>query len=473
MSGFLTHYRIQLVRVTREPFTLLVLIFTAAASLFFWPGLCDPDDADGFLGHAIEGVDATGILFIWLIVLSMLSGILLAGPIVAGRKAEPFSIRAFPALPVGPGARNLAEAAVIVTFIVTARGAVLLLGERVPAAIPFPGLGAEGEDFRLAYAGETVWGCFLIFPFILSWVAPARATAYYVTRPILLGVLCWIALELGFLSSPGPLAGTSLVLSLITLLTAGKEPLFSGSRMNSSAVPVIRRRPCLSPERQLRRDLWLGPLPAAALLIALEIVCLILNQVVALPRFGFYMLSSLVFGFILSFVILRPMGSSVIAMGLSSLSSYHKPGDFCLVWANLPVRREAVTRGIYLHGLVTGTGAWLFVLGVNLANTWLKTGELYFADTEGDPAGKFFFPMIALIPCLAGGLTCAAKGDTFRGIVSLAAVIAVFIVHFGCLMARAPMELETGILIAVAAAGGIPPLVHLRTPRPSEQTRSN
>lgn len=465
MRSFLAHYRIQLMRLSRQPFTLAVLIFCGVASLFFWPGLCDPDDPAGIVGNLVEDIDARGILFLWLITLSMMAGILLSGPISAGPRAELFSVRACPALPVGPKTRIAAEGLIIFTFIIAARGVVFLLGEEVRLAVPLPGLATEGAGFRAPFAADTAWGCLLILPFVLSWVAPAATTVYYISRPILLGCLFWVALELGYLAAPLLLLTTSLALCFATLQTAGREPTIRMLRKRSAGPPVLRFRTCRSPESQLRRDMWLGPLPAAAALIGLEAVFLVLNQIVTLPRFGFYILSSLVFGFIFSMVILRPMGSQVIAMGLSSMSNIYDPGDYCAAWSVLPVRREAVTRGIYLHGLISGTAAWLLVLAVNLVNTWLKTGEVFFSDTEGDPAGKFFLPMIALVPCMAGGLTCASVGDRLKGILSLGAAIAVFVIHFGCIMTRAPMTFQISLLAAVAVVGGIPPLVHLRAPQ--------
>jgi len=214
--------------------------------------------------------------------------------------------------------------------------------------------------------------------------------------------------------------------------------------------------------RRLRRDLWLKPLPLALMIVAIEAVLLAANQLFDLSSHHvFYGASSLNIGMGFSFLALRPMSNNLIAAGLSAASG-SRPSDFRAAWAVLPLRPESVMRGVYLHGVVTGLFLWLTVLATNLTNTYLKTGAVRFEDFDGDPGGRLLLPLVAAVPCLAGGLTNAATGDGFRGWISLGAGIGVFVGNVVCLVNKVPWQAHGALLVLLALVGGLPPLVHLR-----------
>jgi hypothetical protein len=214
----------------------------------------------------------------------------------------------------------------------------------------------------------------------------------------------------------------------------------------------------------LRRDFLLKPLPALGLLAAIEVAFIAWDRLVGFPGYGFYLGTSLVLGFMLSFVVLRPMGNNLLAAGIAAGGRF-QPGDFRASWSVLPVRIETVLRGVYLHGMATGLLIWGFAVGINLLDTWLETGVLRLQDQDGDSAGKYILPFIAAVPTVAGGMICAAVGDKVRGMISLAASIGVLVGHHVCLILKFPVPLHTAVMIVLAALGGIPPLVHLRKRR--------
>jgi hypothetical protein len=162
-------------------------------------------------------------------------------------------------------------------------------------------------------------------------------------------------------------------------------------------------------------------------------------------------------------VALRPVNSFIIAVGLRGGQGY-VPGDFSAAWSVLPVPREKVMRGVYLHGFIMGTLIYVLALGVNILKSWIEFGAPGIYHEEGESAVLFAVPFAALIPCLAGGITAAATGDRTLSFLSLGAGIAVLVGHLACLMADLPGPLHAGLLILLAVVGGTPPLKHLRGP---------
>jgi hypothetical protein len=333
--------------------------------------------------------------------------------------------------------------------------------------IYLPGLYNPHEFTLTAFYHRSLYGTVMMVPFIMAWAAPAPSIQFYfmVRLPALVS-LFFVALVTGLLATPLMCLATCFVLSLLVLLSVDLEFKLPDSRRRLKSAPETRWRLGRNPMTQLRRDLWLKPLPIGLLFFALEGGLIALDRIVPFPEFGFYIASTLVLGFFFSFVVLRPMNSNLIATGITGGSRNIKSGDFLNALSVLPLRRESILRGVYLHGLITGTLLWAAVIGTNLLSTWLELGEARLVDFDGDHAGKYLIPYIALVPCIAGGLTCAAKGDALFGFISLGSGIAVFMGHIVCLGCNLPMPLHAGILVLLAVMGGLPPLKHLRAPVP-------
>jgi hypothetical protein len=323
----------------------------------------------------------------------------------------------------------------------------------------------EGLSIKVGwFALAWLTGALPVFPVLLLFVAPAPSTQLYLWRPLVPIALLFVPLRLGLLENPSTVVATCLPLTAVSLLLVDWTP--SLPRLGARAVPPpeARRRVGRSPETQLRRDFWLRPFPAAAALLSVQALLVGVDQFAVLPRYGFFFASLLVFSFSLSLVAMRPLGLDLIASSLAGKSGL-RLGDFGRAWSVLPVRREAVARGVYVHGMITGVAIGTLFLGANLLTTWLRTGEPRFIDASRAPGPEFFLPFAAAIPCLAGALTAGAMGDRVRGILSLTSMFVVFVSHVACLILQVSPPLHGWILIVIAMVGGLPPLIHALSPR--------
>jgi hypothetical protein len=203
------------------------------------------------------------------------------------------------------------------------------------------------------------------------------------------------------------------------------------------------------------------------ILLVIQGLLLVLDGMGVFPRLGFYAASSLVFGFMFSFIALRPLGffpGEMETWGRSDRTS--QAGSGHPSWAYLPVRREAVTRGVFLHGLITGTFIWAAVILTNLLSSRFSTGQWQMIDMDGGVAGRLLLPYIAVVPCLASALTCMSVRDGKRTMISVAALFAVMAGNMVLLANKAPIPVHFGVLALAALVGCIPCLPYLRGPRP-------
>ncbi len=462
MRAIIKHWVIQLKLTASSTFAAIVLLLCAVTSLFFWPGIIDSSGAIKGVSLGGDSLSGAAIYLLWVVTWSMMAGFVVPGQVLGGKPFEVFATRALPTLPIGPRARVVAEVLVVLTFIIAVRGLVLIAGT-------FPGVSLVlHEDpggqsaFRTRFLIDSAMGMLLVLPALLIWASPARNIHFWLVKPLILLCLLLVSMKLGFLAEPLRLTATSIGLSILCLWSVNREPTLPRLWNRSAGSSKARWRRGIPPMVRLRRDLWLKPLPLATVIVAVEALLIALNQFVDLTsNHIFYAASSLNIGMGFSFIAFRPMANNLIAVGLS-VASASRPSDFRGAWAVLPVRPESVMRGVYLHGLATGFFLWLTALGTNLANTWLKTGVFRFEDFDGDPGGRLLVPLVAAVPCLAGGLTSAAAGDGVRGWICLVSGMGVFVGNMVCLGTKVPWPSHAALLLLLAAAGGIPPLVHLR-----------
>ena len=110
------------------------------------------------------------------------------------------------------------------------------------------------------------------------------------------------------------------------------------------------------------------------------------------------------------FATVYPYGLNLATAGAGRLLGPTE-GGFLRAWSTLPVRRSVVLRGVYLHGLVAGSVLWLLALGLSLGTTAIV-----------DPGGEsrtLLFPLLVLVPCLAGYMTSAAAGAAYRAFIPI------------------------------------------------------
>jgi hypothetical protein len=471
MNGFLKHWTVRLRATVGDPWALTLILLSGLLSLVYWPGLTDPSGA-GWLGVgvAVPPVPIIGVtmLLLWIYLWSMLMGGTAGGRVAAGRRSRTFVARALPALPVGAWARALAEALVILTLVLLARAPWFFLGGWVHGALGAPGEFAGEAVYRAEFAQQSFFGALLILPFLLIWSAPARTIEAQKARPLLWVVLLFVALRLGLLETPLGCAGTSAVLTALSLFAITLEGSIPLPWKRAAGPAASRHRLFRHPELQFRRDAWLRPLPVAGALVAAEAFLIALDQWVLLSERTFGLINVLVGACLLSFVVMRPMGSKLAAAGVWGWGGCGAlPGEFSETWSVLPVRRELVLRGVYLHGLISGAALWIGILLVGSLVRWLGTGEISLLGPEKGFLAELLFPLATVIPCLAVFLIAGAAGDRPRAVLSTGAFLVIVHLNIVLLVLETPTVVRLGTLAAIALIGGLPPLRHLRPAHPA------
>jgi hypothetical protein len=466
MNGFFKHAGIRFRATLRAPFALTVLLLSGLVSLFYWPGLAEPSgvgwpgvDPSGLLGSIHGIVMMIFWMFMWPMLVANLAGGRTVGCAAGGRT---YVARPMPALPVGPSSRALAEAAVVLTFVFMARLPGLFLGSWAHDLFSLPGEYAGDAAYRLQFAGRSIAGALVMLPLLLIWAAPARTIEAQKLRPLIWIGLLLAALKIGLLQTFAACAATSVVLSALALLLVRREYDFVLPRRRPAGRPDSRHRAYLHPERQLRRDQWLRPLPMASLLVAAELVLVTLHHAAVLPRLPFLLASIMVGSSSLSFVALRPMGSKLVVAGVWGAPG-HRAGDFARAWSVLPVRREALVRGVYLHAFIACTAIVAGILGVISLTRWLETGSGRFIQDDLDFMHEMLLPLATMIPCMASFVAAGSVGNRWRAYLGGGAFLLIVHLNIALLILGAPHVLRVGTVLGLALAGSLPALVLLRS----------
>lgn len=466
LSSFFKHFLIRLMAVFTSPSMFAYFFLTAISSLLYWPGLVDPEQFGFSLEFDRKGGGSESVLvFMWIVCWPMLVGSV-AGGGVTGNGKEALAVRPLPSLPVGTRVRALAETLLIVLFALAVRIPCLIWGEEVYQSFYLPGLLDSNCMARDAFLDRSIMGTFIMLPAILCWTAPAPGPRFYfIVRPLALVLMYLIAMPMGLLATPMSCILTCTGISALILFSVGRE--FHPPRWWGKApTPAhVRYRTGCNPEKRLRRDLWTRPLFMFWVLMSVEAVLLILDSFEVFPDLGFYMASSIVFGFIFSFVVLRPLGVYMIDAAVVGKTGSPANDDYHRTWMVLPVRREAMTRGIFFHGIIAGLVLWGAVLAVNLVNSWLTTGEARLMDMDGDSANRYLLYFVAVVPCIAGGLVSFAVGSIFRGIFNTVLAGAVFFSHVTLLVKKAPPALHVTVVALLALMGVCSVLRFLKSSR--------
>ncbi|MFH1998792.1 MAG: hypothetical protein ABIK28_03880 [Planctomycetota bacterium] len=465
MRSFVKHFSIRLKAVRTDPHLLGVMLLTGLSSLLYWPGLIDREGARLSTGSSELPISELLIALMWAYIWPMLAGNT-AGGSIPGSSKENLALRPVPALPVSMRVRVMAEALLIVSFVFLVRIPSFIWGESIHSHLYLPGLLNPENMAAGPFVERSIMGTFIMLPAILCWVAPAQsAHFYFLIRPGVVVILLLISMVSGLFETQLLCVTTSLVISGVVMLSIGRE-FFIPRAWKMAKSPISARfRLGIDPEVRLRRDFWVKPLLPTFLFITAELLVIVLDVFDVFPELGFYFSSTLVFGFFFSFVALRPLGMYIVDAALIGKSGAFKNNDHHRNWVVLPVRREAMTRGIYLYGLIAGFLLWAGVVGVSVLDAWLTTGEARIVDLDGGSAAKYLLPHIALVPCIAGGLTSFAVGSISRGIFNIVLGGAVFIFHIALLVQKAPVWLHATVLSLLAIMGGVSALKFLRASR--------
>lgn len=466
MTMFAKHVAIRILRIVSSPVDLGLLLVAGLGSLLLWPWLATPSGESGV---------ALGVLHksLFVILWPWLSCVPIAGRRLCGGPAPKIlTAWAFPALPIGKRARVLGEATAVLVILTVVRLPGFLLGDFGREMLRPSWILDPGAPYALHFLAHSALVTVLLFPALLAWATPTRLVWLHLVRIGVAAAVPFAVIETGLIREPAWVALIGVALAAMMLSVAGFEPEGgpSSTRWRRAGRPYRVSR---DPVSQLRRDLWLGPLPVVLSVLAITLLVattgLLLGyyagaDVRTRAAFGGFSFGLLFMTFYYPFGINVLKGDQIAGSLMS--------GTYAAAWRALPVRRESIARGVYLHELACGLGLLVLALAHHLV-----ANRLGLADSD------YYFwvlPLFLVVPSAAGFLLCTAVGDRKRGYISLMAAILVIPAHIGTRVGfralgypRNSMEgLATGlaILVLLAMIGGVPPLVHLRrnrgTPEP-------
>jgi hypothetical protein len=470
MSGFATHFWIRLRATLADPVALTVMIATGLATLILWPG---PMPASGprllFGDEAMPPGLAVLYVFMWIWLWPAVASLRVGGATAASGTSGVLLQRGHPALPVGPRARVLAEVAVIVAFVLVARAASLpaapWLHDIAASPLPYPGFPAFAAEF----SRRTLEGLVVMLPALVVWTLPSRRPELLFWRAAGVVVLQLAATRLGLLATPGLCLVTSTALIGLLLAPVGREWHLQRRSPQRPRSTAVLTRHAEAPHRQLVHDFLVRPLPSVAVMLAAQGIVLIGGLLVwpgvrLLGEAGLgvvYLGTIVVLTFALSFIALRPMGSTQAVAGLFGKPNY-RAGDFAAAWSVLPVRRESVLSGVYLHALLVSLLIFVLALGVNLLVAVLEHHQWAILDFDRNPAARLFVPLVAVVPCVAGFVAASAAARKGKALIAGLALLAVVHGHLAMTIIRPPALIHAAVLVAAALAGGLPVLFDLR-----------
>jgi len=347
---------------------------------------------------------------------------------------------AHPPLPLGPKSRILTEALAALVVLFAWRA---VLEPAYVLALP-PGSWAG----ILGFARDRWVEACMLLPCAVAWLSPSRFRTNHIVRVFAIGpvVAVW--------SLVAPRIGTWSWGLMALLLTVGllevsrvKLRFTVPFRGRTRAGALVRR--ARTPGSQLWRDFWSGPLTANVLATLFILAALVVDAIwYSLSRDRSFV-SGMATGAWVALLVL-PLGIPLLGrQGLRGGTPLFG-GSFVAAWAALPVRRDALLRGVYAHGLIWGGCLALF--------------SLTFPDLDD----RWLIGLVGLAASLsvAGALVSVAIGDRSRGLLSIGAtVVSLGALAMPAMLTHAAPVWTTVAPIAVAAlagaAGGLPPLMHL------------
>jgi hypothetical protein len=382
--------------VLRSPADLIVLAGLCIATLVYGPEVAAPfatlSDRSASLGF--DDGDVAALWMLWVYLWPALPMIVVAGR-VSGRGMDAgIGHRGVPSLPVGPTVRTMAEVGLVCAALFGTWGVAALV------------------DYA-PFGGPVAWltALILLVPMLVAWGTPARNLNLYMLRPLITALLLFVARVVGWLDKPlGAMAVAAAVTAVLLTTTAALDRVRLGDLFAGRA--KITSRPGLEGATRLAMDLW--NLPARFWGPWLGVTALLLAAVTVLDGLGqiggwWFFIACELFVVVSLQVAFRPFNSVMIGNSMTGRCGVQS-GDFLKAWARLPVAPITVLRYVWLHSVGVFVGTWLVVLAAVVLRTWLSTGQLGFADGDGDPIGQLLLPTVLLAPVIAAFMVAAAVG---------------------------------------------------------------
>jgi hypothetical protein len=464
MSGFLQHLRTRLGAVLRSPFALLMTSVLGVVTLMMWPIFrpAQVSDLEGGIEILIRA------LMIWLF--PFMVAIFITGRMWSLGEGAGLATLIFPTLPVAPRTRTLAEAT---------GGLLLLLIPRLAVGLVLPFVFVPGSTWHEAVAAGSLWrdslmGALVLLPVLVACCAPAARDWFQWTRSLVVAVLMAGLVTIGLTRSLVLTAAVALPLAALILAGYRMEPGFDPGSFRFGKERYRLHRAGIDPLVRFRRDLWQRPLhkfwPVILGMVVITLVTPPLMSWLGIPEV-FYSFTAGVLPGLAIFLLMFPLGIHLFNGDRGIAGSGGNCGNFKQAWSHLPLPTYRVMRGIWIHGMIGGLVCWAlylthFVLMMVFSGEW--TALVW-----------FHVSLVLAIPAGAGFLVSGAAGDGFRLTLAIAALIAVPAADIGFTIglksAGFAMSQNQQIFVVFAAAlaaaliGGLPPLIHLRRPRPQPQ----
>ena len=454
----LTHFRIRLKATLTSPSALTIVLVFGGATLFFWPVGWPKTTAGSEIFLPTDGGPGQWLLWImWLYMWPMVPVVSCRGRAGGGGACNPLATMGTPTLPIGYGARAVAEGALVLLFA---------------AVVHITGMALISGAVSTKTLASTVTGAAVLFPTALAWALGASSINVYMLRPLLAALVMTGAASLGLTRSLMTVAPISIVLGwLLVRFVAIEEPDLRRRLRRSRQED--RSRPARKPLEQLRRDTWAAPLSVWAPWIGATVLTYFAALYFDLHGSSWPWLFFAAFEVYLVVALqalLRPLGSN---LAMESLMGKHgvQRGDFLRAWAVLPVTPVVVLRRVWLHGLFFGGIVWGVPIFMLALRTWLSTGTIGLLASDGDNLAELVLPTVVFVPMIAGFLVAVCAGrkpeTIVSGITLLLGVHTVLLLRvlleslFGRDSVQAVAGVSVYIVILFIAAAG-PPLRLLR-----------
>ncbi len=511
MNAIWTHLRIRLHATLTDPWAAIMLVGASLPCIALWPGPGQTWWGEGWLGHEFLALFMLAGMLVWSHFVASIPGGFDAG----GKTGGANGIHPMPTLPVGARGRVFAEALIPLVIVLALRIPGVFVVDAACAALDLPRWTIDAPWFWIEYAGDSLAGAALMLAVLVAYASPVSNQSSKGLKSLAYLLCIFVAFKLGLLSTVIGCMLVGGVLSAIALMAVRWEPSASVAKVCESillcamiyvwlnvgaaddavglvllvalAIWIVLRiifpkcleifakerrlarckscwRVARNPESQLRRDQWLLPLidywPVIAGAVGLQIAAVLSDHSGALSQVPWWMLSLMLL-LHLTFQPYGKLGSPILSGALGA--DENRCGDFAAAWSALPVRREAVLRGVYLHVLLVGTATWMLILAGNYWSSWLATGQFCLVNSSHEPIGWVLLPLIAIVPCAAGLMTAAAVGDRKGLMLSAGAAVALSLPLVLLSLRQTADPISLTWLIAATAIGGLPPL-HLRRP---------
>lgn len=451
MRPYVTHILSRAKAALTNPGPLAMLILCALVSMFFWPGvLASASSAFDVLPGDSAPFFITIVLLTWLALLPTL----LAGavrPRAVGSSRSEALIPAHPVLPISIRSRMMIEAAVALGLL----GLIRWLG--IAACGTWLG---GGTVWGSLVSGAFLPGALLILPLLLVNLGQSTSQGAAWAKTVFVAVAIILAIGAGLTSTVTKLAAVSLALAAV-VLWIGALDLGRTLRVTDLFARAGRlKRTARDPERQLRIDFLLTPLPFLGVFVAAEAIVVLLRAANVLNGLAVYYLSTLVFSLLFGTVVLRPMSNPQAVAGVFGKAGY-APGDFGRAFAQLPLPRSLLARTVYLHGFISASLVWLGIVFVAAVNTRIALGEwLFFTNSHGELEAEIMVPIVVMIPIAAGFLVECTVGRRSIAMMTGALLLLAPQIIFVMLILRVPHAVQAIVIFIIAAAGGLPALRH-------------